>query len=72
MRASDIKVKLLVEGDEYEYCPKKDRQNKFWQHCHGPRCRIFLIIDYRIIVEMNDTKEMIVCQDTDLLPIDRS
>jgi hypothetical protein len=69
---ADVKAKYWAKGDECEYCPKIERINKFWRDCHGPRCRIFMIIDYRIIVEMNDTKELIVCNDTDILPIDRS
>jgi len=68
---SDIEAKYWKAGDEAEFCPKIDRLNKAWWTCHGPRCRIFMIIDYRMIVEINDTKELIVCQDTDILPIDR-
>jgi hypothetical protein len=90
---SDIKAKYWAEGEECEFCPKKERLNKFWWDCHGPRCPVEslrdsqdlvpktqrvsrgrierILLQGEIIVELDDTKELIVCRDTDILPIDR-
>jgi hypothetical protein len=72
VKMSDIKAKCWVEDDQCEFCPKIKRLNRNWKDCHGPRCRIERILaDGEIIVEINDTKELVVCRDTDILPIDR-